>query len=107
MSKENLIIKYQCQHPSCQVFCKKGELALEETAFEELKEAYDDEKIFKSPRGICKMGYNQPFKIVSVTDEAAGEAASDEKTDAGGADPIEILKAEHKEVLSKLEDLDS
>lgn len=105
MSEKNLIIKYQCQHPSCQVFCKKGELTLEETSFEELKEAYDDEKIFKSPRGICRMGYNQPFKIVSVTDEAAGTVASDEKTDAS-ADPIEILKAEHKVVLSKLEDME-
>ncbi|MEE9542567.1 MAG: hemerythrin domain-containing protein [Thermodesulfobacteriota bacterium] len=105
MSAKNLTIKYHCQHPSCQVFCKKGELTLEEGNFEELKGAYEEDDIFKSPRGTCRMGYNQPFKIVSVSDESAAEDVQVDKGD-GAADPIEILKAEHLGVISKLENLE-
>jgi hemerythrin-like domain-containing protein len=104
MSNASLNIKYHCQHPSCQVFCKKGELTLAEADFEELKEAYEDAEIFKSPRGVCRMGYNQPFKIVSVSEEAAGEDSTENADKAN--DPIEILKAEHKGVIEKLDALE-
>jgi hemerythrin-like domain-containing protein len=104
MSQKNFAVKYQCQHPSCQVFCKKGELTLEEAEFEELKTVFDEEELFRSPRGICRMGYNQPFKIVSVREEAAeGDEAS---VEVDATDPIQILKAEHKEVLAKLDALE-
>jgi hemerythrin-like domain-containing protein len=105
MSQKIFAVKYQCQHPSCQVFCKKGELTLDNADFEELKTAYDEDELFKSPRGVCRMGYNQPFKIVSVSEE------SDAHDDAGAVevdanDPVQILKAEHKKVLSKLDALE-
>ena len=45
---------------------RRGKLSIEETEFEELKAVFEEEELFKSPRGICRMGYNQPFKIVSV-----------------------------------------
>ena len=105
MSQQIIAVKYHCQHPSCQVFCKKGELTLDNADFEELKTAYDEEDLFKSPRGVCRMGYNQPFKIVSVSEEAcAGNGAGSAEVDAN--DPVQILKAEHKKVLSRLDDLE-
>ena len=101
MSEKNLIVKYHCQHPSCQVFCKKGELELEESHFEELKLAYEEGDIFKSPRGVCRMGYNQPFKIVNVREDSAEGEEVPDQFDA--TDPIQVLKAEHKGILATIE----
>lgn len=104
MSQKNLAVKYQCQHPSCQVFCKKGELSIEGAEFEELKGAFDEDELFKSPRGVCRMGYNQPFKIVTVREESAAPESEGVKVDPNN--PIEILKSEHLGVLSKLDALE-
>jgi hemerythrin-like domain-containing protein len=111
MAAKLLKVKYQCMHPSCQVFCKKGELVLDETLYNELAGAYEKKELFKSPRSICRMGFSQPFKAVSVveTDEAtenAGEAAAEADSccgEAGHHDPIGVLRAEHRKVLATLD----
>lgn len=51
------------------------------------------------------MGYNQPFKIVSVSEESAADKGTG-VAEVDANDPIQILKAEHKTVLSKLDALE-
>jgi len=98
-----LNVKYRCQHPSCQVFCKKGKLTIEESMFEELSAAFEEDGLFKSPRDACRMGYSQPFKVVSIEAEGAEEV----RGDIDSADPVEILRQEHLEVLKKLDIVES
>lgn len=104
MSQKNFAVKYKCQHPSCQVFCKKGEIMVEEVEFEELKAEFEEEELFKSPRGICRMGYNQPFKIVSVRED--NSESGDAEVEVDPSDPIQILKAEHIKVIARLDHLE-
>ena len=100
-----LRVKYQCQHPSCQVFCKRGELMLEEEELAELSEVLEGKDIFRSPRHICRMGFSQPFKALSVTELVEGSVAEEgaalSPEDAN--DVVSILKREHQEVLNNLE----
>ena len=99
-------VKYRCLHPSCQVFCKKGELLLEESVFSELSAALEAGDTFKSPRDVCRLGFSQPFSVVSI--EGEGTAAETGGAEAGvedskSEDPLEVLMAEHGEVLKKLD----
>lgn len=107
MAEKLLKVKYECQHPSCQVFCKRGELYLVEDYFKELEEAKEGEDIFKSPKDACRMGFAQPFKALSVTEEELnedGEIVSDEASSVEDENsPITLLKKEHKHVLEVLE----
>ncbi len=108
MTERVLNIKYQCLHPSCQVFCKKGEFVISESFFNELSTATDDEDTFKSPPGACRMGFSQQYRLIAVQEEGAeteaeGEAA---RESLGADDPLTILKAEHQEVLKKLDTLE-
>ncbi|MEE9591631.1 MAG: hemerythrin domain-containing protein [Thermodesulfobacteriota bacterium] len=108
MSERLLKIRYKCLHPSCQVFCKGGEFSLDESTFNELAAAFDDKSVFKSPRNACRLGYSQPFKIVSVEEDRTSIEEMDMAGDASCAldestDLIEILKAEHRGVLKKLD----
>ncbi|MFQ5585735.1 MAG: hemerythrin domain-containing protein [Thermodesulfobacteriota bacterium] len=108
MSKPQLKIKYRCLHPSCQVFCKKGELTLDDENFGELTAAYDEESVFKSPRNYCRLGFAQPFKAVSmeeVVPSYPGEDASADAQQSQGeiTDPLDMLKGEHQGVLKKLD----
>ena len=101
-------IKYECLNTSCQVYCKKGEIVLEESYFKELSEALEGDGIFKSPKGHCRMGFNQPYKVVSVT-AATEDESSNEAFDAMvniEKNPIKVLMAEHQEVLKKLDILE-
>ncbi len=104
MSEHAIKVKYKCLHPSCQVFCKRGELTLEKSQFDELLAAFDEEEKFKSPRDVCKLGFSQPFKAVSVTEASTeGVAISvDDSRSEAVIDPIELLMKEHQEVLKKL-----
>ena len=98
MGEKILKIKYRCQHPSCQIkICREGEITIEESKFQELLSAYEEDDIFKSPKGICRLGFSQPFKIIQEEEEEAEE---------GVESPIEILKKEHKEVLKLLETME-
>lgn len=105
MTEQILLVEYKCQHPSCQVNCKKGELAMEESLLAQLSEAYEEEGLFKSPRGVCRMGFAQPFKVVSLRDMAMEDetAVPVGKTSGQGDNPIDILMEEHKAVLKNLD----
>jgi hypothetical protein len=105
MPEKMLKIKYQCLHPSCQVYCGKGELTLEKSQFEELLTAFDEKQKFKSPRGVCRLGFSQPFKALSTVEKSTegAEASMEAPGDKVGSDPLEVLKEEHKEGLKKLD----
>ncbi len=107
MSEKILKIKYRCQHGSCQVFCKKGALTLEEDKFNELSDFYDEEGLFKSPRDACRMGFSQPFKVISVEEESLVEDSAEEEKVLSTTDPIDILMTEHKVVIAKLDLVES
>jgi len=101
-------VKYTCLHPSCQVYCKKGELTFDSEAFSELYAECDDPSEFKSPPDYCRLGFAQPFKVVSMEDVVAShgerDAGPEVVPDSGGTitNPMAILKLEHKGVLEKL-----
>lgn len=104
MSDKVLKIKYECLHPSCAVFCRKGKLYLEEALFSELSAANDAEDTFKSPYGVCRLGFSQPFKAVLVEEESLEEAAENEALEAKSeSDPFDLLVGEHRAVLKKLD----
>lgn len=108
MSEEVLHIKYRCLHPSCVVNCREGDVDVEKGLFEELSTSYDEEGVFKSPKGVCRMGFSQPFKVLSMEKASAEkpeEAPHDEA--AGEDDPIKVLMDEHQVVLKLLDDMDS
>lgn len=108
MTEQILLVQYQCQHPSCQVNCKKGELAMEESLLAQLSEAYEEEGVFKSPRSVCRMGFAQPFKVINLK-EMNSEAELDlpaAETSRDTGDPIDILKEEHTMVLRNLDILE-
>jgi hemerythrin-like domain-containing protein len=100
-------IKYECMHPSCQVFCKKGFIPLEEGAFKQLSSEAETEGEFRSPQGACRMGFSQTFKAVEVSDyvERDEDAAPLPKV-VDESNPLSILAAEHEGVLEKLDKLE-
>ncbi len=103
MSEKILKVRYQCQHSSCVVNCKNGELFLPETLLE--TSFSEDKTIFKSPRDFCRMGFSQPFKVMDV-EEARDTDVEDEMPTEGSkmaADPISALVKEHELVLKKVE----
>ncbi len=120
LDKAFLHIKYKCMHPSCVVNCRDGDIDVEEEYFKELAAAYEGEDVFKSPQGICRMGFPQKFKVVSLEKgSASGELPAPDQVvhetkpnagstrGAGSDDPIEILMAEHKLVLKTLDEIEA
>lgn len=101
-TEKMLRIKYVCLHPSCQVFCRKGELLLDEDEFKELSGRTEAEDTFRSPADICRMGYAQEFRVVEVNRAFEGEEQAEKKRTADD-DPLAMLTEEHQEVLKKLE----
>ncbi len=102
---DRLEIKYRCLHPSCCVNCREGYLWMDSDAFNSSLGQNGEKDSFRSPRGICRMGFRQPFRAVKVEvmqavakddDEAASEA------DLQG-DPIAILMNEHRLILKTLD----
>jgi len=92
------------------VFCKKGALELAEAEFLELKGAYEGEDIFKSPKHGCRLGFDQPFKVVAIEDITKGSQIPEQKVSTGSrveVDPIQTLKEEHQVVLKKLGELEN
>ncbi len=100
-------------HPSCVVNCREGELGLDGAYFEELSTAYEGSDIFKSPRGVCRMGFNQQFKVLEMETISASGAVSKavlsevQPVVTGTDEPIEILMAEHQVVLKKLDEIEA
>jgi hemerythrin-like domain-containing protein len=80
-------------------------LTLERPQFDELLTAFDEEEKFKSPRDVCKLGFSQPFKAVSITDVSADDIETSVADSGNGAviDPIQILMKEHQGVLKELD----
>ncbi|MCP3676464.1 MAG: hemerythrin domain-containing protein, partial [Deltaproteobacteria bacterium] len=108
MSNPLFKIKYKCLHPSCQVYCKKGELTFDEEYFSDLSAEYDEESLFKSPPDYCRLGFAQPFKVISRANVEPSQVLSAEGSDVvhgdvALTDPIEMLKAEHQSILKNLD----
>ncbi|MEE9583846.1 MAG: hemerythrin domain-containing protein [Candidatus Brocadiales bacterium] len=73
--------------------------------FDELSAYYEEEARFRSPKGVCKLGYAQPFKAISGSGRSA-EGADREQVAASNkvvTDPLEVLKQEHQGILEKLD----
>lgn len=105
-----LKVKYRCQHPSCVVNCREGVLDLDEEHFKDLYSAYEAEGIFKSPKGVCRMGFPQQFKVldqktVSLSDEEK-QQAEEFNSGVDSNNPISILMAEHQAVLQTLDQIE-
>src|SRR3989304_1010053 len=104
MSENHLRIKYRCQHPDCQIkICRTGEIDIDEAEFKELSSSADDETLFKSPRGICRLGYSQTFKASEVRKVSEISDEVDVERDAEVYDPVSILKEDHQKVLRRLD----
>ena len=104
MSDNHLRIKYRCQHPDCQIkSCRTGEIEVDETEFAEMSSASGDKTLFKSPRGICRLGFAQTFKALEVMKVSEIPADADIETDAEEINPISILREEHQRVLRRLD----
>jgi hemerythrin-like domain-containing protein len=100
-------------HPSCVVNCREGELELDPGYFKELSAAYEGDDLFKSPQGICRLGFNQQFKVLSLKTVSEGDLQAAEQAEGlaeepatDGDAPIEILMAEHQVVLKKLDEIE-
>ena len=103
MSGKMLEIKYRCQHPSCVVNCREGVIAVDEEYFKELSSSYGDTGLFKSPKGICRMGFNQSFKALNFGGQSD---TAEDIAQHRAEDPIAILKEEHQTVLGVLDSIE-
>ena len=104
MSQNHLRIKYRCQHPDCQIkLCRTGEIDIDETEFGEMSSSPDDNTLFKSPRGICRLGFAQTFKALEVRNVSDISEDADIETDAEEINPVSILREEHQRVLRRLD----
>lgn len=96
MPQQILEVQYRCLQ-SCQANCKEGEISIKSSAFESLSDEYEEENVFKSPGGVCLMGYPQRFEVVE--DEVTEE---DEDSGEDFDDPVETLREEHQQILDDL-----
>ena len=104
MSQDHLRIKYRCQHPDCQIkICRTGEIDIDEMEFIELSSSTVDKTLFKSPRGICRLGFAQTFKALDVRNVSGISEDSVVETDADEVNPVSILREEHQRVLRRLD----
>lgn len=107
-SVNRLEIKYRCLHPSCCVNCREGFLWMDSDVFNSSLGHNGEKDAFKSPRGICRMGFRQPFKAVKVeVIESVRKDATEggEQPDLLG-DPIAILMNEHRLILKILDQVE-
>ncbi|MFQ5442024.1 MAG: hemerythrin domain-containing protein [Thermodesulfobacteriota bacterium] len=105
MSEKIVEIRYKCTHPSCVVKCRDGSVTVYEDYFNELSGACEEKDLFKSPRGVCRLGFTQKFRALSVQDVTDAGESREESVDGASMEkgPIEILMAEHERVLEKIE----
>ncbi|MBI5454654.1 MAG: hypothetical protein HY956_08510, partial [Deltaproteobacteria bacterium] len=100
-----LEIKYRCTQGTCCAICREGVIAFDEAAFNELKAAYEDPELFRSPKGYCKLGFSRPFKIMEIV-RLAPEADGAEEQWLDENDPIGTLILEHRQILKKFEEVE-
>ncbi|HEY4705889.1 MAG TPA: hemerythrin domain-containing protein [Thermodesulfobacteriota bacterium] len=103
MAPQMLEIKYECQHKSCYVNCREGILCLEEGLFGDLSAAFPEEGIFRSPKGVCRMGFSQPFKVVRLQKLGAGQLEEASSALDPKDHPLLLLVEEHKAINRALE----
>jgi hemerythrin-like domain-containing protein len=103
MSNKVLEVKYKCMHPSCIVNCRDGILELDAGYYEELAARSSVDGQFKSPRGLCRMGFAQDLEALEVADAADGIKDRGASLVDPSEDPVAVLIQEHKEVLERLE----
>ena len=112
MSQHKIDIRYRCLHPSCCVNCREGYLTMSEDFFKELSASSGEEGAFKSPRGACRLGYSQMFKVISVKNvgeaavSGAAPSAPEMPAEKPSQDPIALLVEEHKDILKILADIE-
>jgi len=112
MSEKKVRVSYRCLHPSCVVFCREGILTIDEEVFHDLLQAAEGDDVFKSPRGTCRLGFSQHFRAEEVESVEDGAASSENQQherhepSLDSDNPLEILAAEHKKVLEKLEEIE-
>lgn len=92
-------VKYRCLHPSCCVNCREGVIGIDEGLFKELSSHCKEEGLFRSPHGICRLGFSQTFKVLKLED--LNEAAGNEEV-LPENNPIAVLIAEHRMILKKI-----
>lgn len=99
-----LEIKYKCLHPSCVVNCRDGVLAMPEELFNSLKGHYPDETTFRSPKGVCRLGFNQAYRAVAIiAEQDTGHGEETHGHEGCGHDPISLLSADHEVIIKKLD----
>lgn len=101
-------IKYKCLHPSCVVNCRDGVLAMPEEHFKSLKGHYPDETTFRSPKGLCRLGFNQAYKAVEIIAEEdfVDAAHGGHEHEVCGHDPMGLLSADHQVILKRLDEIE-
>lgn len=106
MAPQLLEIMYKCMHNSCYVNCREGILTVEEDRFKELS-SKTEEGVFKSPRGICRMGFSQNFQVVKMQRLGSGVPFDNGTSQLDPSEnPLLILVEEHKMINSKLEKIE-
>lgn len=109
MSVKMVDIKYRCLHESCCVNCREGYITVEEAVYDALIAESTAADVIKSPKGACRLGFRQPYKILKVEREelasADGVTTQPYVTSPTSAEegPIALLMAEHKEIIKKLQ----
>ncbi|MBI4950166.1 MAG: hemerythrin domain-containing protein [Deltaproteobacteria bacterium] len=106
MSKHKLEIKYRCTQGTCCANCREGVLAFDEAVYDELKAAYDDPELFRSPKGYCKLGFSRPFKVREIV-RLAPDGAEAEEQWLDENDPIGTLILEHKQILKIFDEIEA
>jgi len=101
MSDTRLEIRYRCMHPSCVVNCREGVIALDEEYFKDLSSQYEEEDMFRSPKGFCRLGFSQPYKVLTL-ETIVEEEPEELDPELEDADPIGLLMAEHRDILGML-----
>jgi hemerythrin-like domain-containing protein len=110
MSEKKVRVTYRCLHPSCVVFCREGILTMDEELFNDLLASAEGDDVFRSPRNTCRLGFSQNFKVEGI-ESIEGERPSAEQVEKHepsleSDNPLEILAAEHRNVLKKLEEIE-
>lgn len=101
MSINKVEVKYRCMHSSCCANCREGSIALNEDYLKDLA-ASSEKEFFRSPKGFCRLGFSQTFKIVAMKE---AEEIENQELDYANPEehPITLLMAEHKVILAKME----
>ncbi|HAO93520.1 MAG: hypothetical protein A2X99_11295 [Deltaproteobacteria bacterium GWB2_55_19] len=105
MSNLKIEIKYRCTQGTCCANCREGTIAVYEDLFKELKAAYDDPELFRSPKGFCKLGFSRPFKVRELV-RIAPESNGAEEQWLDENDPIGTLILEHRQIIRKFEEVE-